>query len=98
MQFVAGVDVGDVDLEDRAFENLQGVEHRDRGEGIGGGVDDRGSASMRADWMRSTNTPSWFDWWKASCAPAKAANSSRRRRLSPLSELESLNLPRRGLG
>ena len=34
------------------------------------------SAVVRADWIKSTSTPSWLDWWNASSAPAKAANSS----------------------
>ena len=36
----------------------------------------KASAELRADWIRSTSTPSWLDWWNASSAPAKAASSS----------------------
>ena len=41
VQLVAGMDIGDVHLEDRALEYLHGVEDRDRGEGVAGGIDDQ---------------------------------------------------------
>ena len=41
VQLVAGMDVGDVHLVDRALENLHGVVDRNRGEGVGGGIDDQ---------------------------------------------------------
>jgi len=40
--FVAGMDVGNVHLQDRPLERLQRVEDRDRGKGIAGRIDDDG--------------------------------------------------------
>jgi hypothetical protein len=42
MQLITGVDVGDVHLDDGAFERLERIDDGNRGEGIGGGVDDDG--------------------------------------------------------
>jgi hypothetical protein len=46
MLLVAAVDVRDVQLDDRAFEDLQCVDDRDRREGIGGRVDDDGISRL----------------------------------------------------
>ena len=40
MQFVARVDVGDMHLDDRPFEDLERVEYRDGRERVAGRVDD----------------------------------------------------------
>ena len=42
VQLVARVDVGDVHLHDDALKRLDGVDDGDRGEGIGGRIDDDG--------------------------------------------------------
>ena len=42
VQFVARVNIGDMNLDFRAFEDLQRVDQRDRREGIGRGIHDDG--------------------------------------------------------
>lgn len=46
VQFVARVDIGDVDFERRSLERLDGVENGDRGEGIAGRIDDDGVGGL----------------------------------------------------
>ena len=46
VQFVAGMDVGKMHFDDRLFEDLDGIDERDRREGIGGGIEDDGVGTL----------------------------------------------------
>ena len=76
MQFVAGMDVGDMHLENRPLENLQGVVDRNRGEGIGGGIDDEGVRRGAGRLYQVDQFAFVVRLVKCQLRPVKAANSS----------------------